>query len=486
MKKNKKLWIIVIGAVIAFIVVAVTILTQGSRYTMRTGNMSEPIKMEVVTEPEGIVEVESIRMENGEMVIDFKALRQGRTNISYRYQYEGEEFINERGNYVLDVLPFNIIVENSHYITNFSGYMTVVIAFVCLMFLTTCIMLWSFIDYWRHGEFGYKMIVCGGVGIYSGVLWLFIVYKLLNNWVKHFAHFMQEVSETGGIVFLVLTPAMFILSFLLSLSNIQLIRKEGKRPVNALGIIFGILWALTTAALLGFNSELFIWLWSNPTLSVIRFALIYIIDYFECMFLSTIACAFLSTRYLPPYDRDYIIILGCGINRDGTLTPLLKGRVDSAIRFASDQAEKNGKQAVFVPSGGQGADEVISESEAMTRYLQSQNIPPERILKEDKSTNTFENMQFSRNVIEEDCGDITQKKIAFATTNYHVLRGYILSKKNGYDAKGISAKTKMYFYPNAFLREFIGLLADQKWKHLAVILLICGLFFGYSILSNHY
>lgn len=369
MKKNKKLWIIVIGFVIAFIVVATTILAQGSRYTMRTGNMSEPAKMEVVTEPEGIVEVENVRMENGEMVIDFKALRQGRTNISYRYQYEGEEFINERGNYVLDVLPFNIIVENSHYITNFSGYMTVVIAFVCLMFLTTCVMLWSFIDYWRHGEFGYKMIICGGVGIYSGVLWLFIVYKLLNNWVKHFAHFMQEVSETGGIVFLVLTPAMFILSFLLSLSNIQLIRKEGKRPVNALGIIFGILWALTTAALLGFNSELFIWLWSNPTLSVIRFALIYIIDYFECMFLSTIACAFLSTRYLPPYDRDYIIILGCGINRDGTLTPLLMGRVDSAIRFASDQAEKNGKQAVFVPSGGQGADEVISESEAMTRYL---------------------------------------------------------------------------------------------------------------------
>ena len=198
MRKNKKLWIIVIGAVIAFIVVAVTILTQGSRYTMRTGNMSEPIKMEVVTEPEGIVEVENVRMENGEMVIDFKALRQGRTNISYRYQYEGEEFINERGNYVLDVLPFNIIVENSHYITNFSGYMTVVIAFVCLMFLTTCVMLWSFIDYWRHGEFGYKMIICGGVGIYSGVLWLFIVYKLLNNWVKHFAHFMQEVSETGG------------------------------------------------------------------------------------------------------------------------------------------------------------------------------------------------------------------------------------------------------------------------------------------------
>lgn len=482
MRTNKKLWIIVIGFAVAIIVVAATLLTQGSHYTLRTGIFAETSNTEVLLEKEGIVEVESIRMDNGERVIDFKALQQGKTNVGLHYHHDGKEVLY-KSSYALSVIPFNIIVECTVSATNFSGYITVVNVFVCLMLLTTCVMDWSFFDYRRHGEFGYKMIVCGGVGIYSGVLWLFILYKLLNNWVHNFAHFMQEVSETGKIVFLVLMPAMFVLSFGLSLSNIQLIRKEGRRPVNTLGIVFGILWALATVAILGYSPDIFSWILGHAASAFVRITFIYIIDYFECMFLSTVACAFLSARYLPPYDRDYIIILGCGINRDGTLTPLLKGRVDSAIRFAGAQAEQSGKHPVFVPSGGQGADEVISESEAMANYLQSQNIPTERILKEDKSTNTFENMLFSKQVIENHGGDISQKKVAFATTNYHILRGYILSKKNGYDAKGISANTKLYFYPNAFLREFIGLLADQKWKHVAMILLIGGAFLGYTILS---
>ena len=81
-------------------------------------------------------------------------------------------------------------------------------------------------------------------------------------------------------------------------------------------------------------------------------------------------------------------------------------------------------------------------------------------------------MQFSKNVIEKHYGPVEGKKISFATTNYHVFRGYILARKNGFYADGISAKTKTYFYPNAFLREFAGLLMDKKWLHLAVIVII--------------
>ncbi|MBR1483943.1 MAG: YdcF family protein [Ruminococcus sp.] len=486
MRTNKKLWIIYIGIFVAVTVSAVSVLTLGSHYTFHTGILlpaEQPPMTEVMIENKGIVEAENIRMENGEMVIDFKALSQGKTDFSVRYLFGEDGEMITRSNYHLEVKLFQIIMEHSQGILNFNGYLIVVIAFVSVLFLVMGVMLWSLSDYRRYGEFGYKMIVCGGVGIYTGVLWLFLVYKLLNHWVKHFGHFMQEIADTGSIVMLVLTPVMMVLSILLSLSNIQLIRKEGRRPVNALGIVFGIVWLFSTIVIFEFDRSYISWLWSFPNGWVVRSAVIYVIVYFECMFISTIVCAFLSTKFLPPHDRDYIIILGCGINRDGTLTPLLKGRVDSAIRFEKAQFEKNGKHACFVPSGGQGADEVISECEAMSRYLQSQGIPEERILKEDKSTNTFENMRFSKDVIEKDCGDITKKKVAFATTNYHILRGYILAEKNGFDAKGISAKTKMYFYPNAFLREFIGLLADQKWKHLATILLICALSVGYTMLK---
>lgn len=64
-----------------------------------------------------------------------------------------------------------------------------------------------------------------------------------------------------------------------------------------------------------------------------------------------------------------VYILGCGIRKDGTLLPLLKGRVDKAIESYNKQLEATGKKAVFVPSGGQGSDEIISEGEAMKRYL---------------------------------------------------------------------------------------------------------------------
>ena len=163
------------------------------------------------------------------------------------------------------------------------------------------------------------------------------------------------------------------------------------------------------------------------------------------------------------------------------LCALLKGRVDSALKFEKAQFEKTGKHAVFVPSGGQGADEVMSEGEAMERYLLDQGVPAERILREDKSASTYENMKFSRAVIEKHCGNIREKLVAFATTNYHVFRGYILARKCRFYASGISAKTKTYFYPNAFLREFAGLLVDKKFTH-AISILLIALFFIWLML----
>ncbi len=41
----------------------------------------------------------------------------------------------------------------------------------------------------------------------------------------------------------------------------------------------------------------------------------------------------------PGYDRDYLIILGCGIEKDGTPTNLLKGRIGKALEFAGKQKE---------------------------------------------------------------------------------------------------------------------------------------------------
>ena len=70
---------------------------------------------------------------------------------------------------------------------------------------------------------------------------------------------------------------------------------------------------------------------------------------------------------------------------------------------------------------------------------------------------------------------------AFATTDYHVFRGYILAEKAGLKGvQGISAKTKWYFFPNAFLRELVGLIFEEKIRH---IILACAVILFYVALN---
>ena len=108
---------------------------------------------------------------------------------------------------------------------------------------------------------------------------------------------------------------------------------------------------------------------------------------FYCLFLQII-----------PHKRDfdYVIIHGSGLKKDGTVTKLLKDRCDKAIEVY----RKDPTPPILVPSGGQGADEVCSEAKAIKNYLLSQGIPEEKIKMEDKSTTTWENLKFSKMLIE--------------------------------------------------------------------------------------
>ncbi len=478
--KNKKAIILIAGVLLSCIISFACILLNAGTYTARTNiftqDSGDQLRVEAKYDRNDIAELTDYYIKDGELRLEFRALNRGEVHVSISHSfYKNVDMIKDY-DLTLDVGMFNVIVDKTNGRISFSGYFEVINSIIGSLLFVEFIMLLMFAGYCKRGKFGYPMIVCGGASIYIFVLMLFLIYKMLNNVMNSFSDFIFYVSEIGIMLLLALIPVMLILSVLLAASNIWLIRHEGRRPVNTLGILFGVLWFAANLLTVGTRTIWITSIWRFENGSVIDEILVFLTSYFECMFLSTVVCSFLSTKYRTNFDRDYIIILGCGIRKDGTLTPLLKGRVDSAINFAKAQEDKTGKKAVFVPSGGQGSDEIISESEAMSRYLISQNIPESLILKEDKSTTTFENMKFSKQVIEENGGDISEKKIAFATTNYHVFRGYVMAKKNGFDAKGISAKTKFYFYPNAFLREFVGLLADQKWKHIIAILVILAFF----------
>ena len=474
-KVKKRLIALNIGLIAVILFSFLYISIAGDHYTLHTRFFTfegDESPTEFTVLDESVLKLKSVyKSPEGEILADFESVGKGKTEVAF-CKWFGEEK-GEPEIYEFTVNRLGTIIDVTMGRISFNGLTAILIAIILLLLMTGVIMVWMFIDYCRNGDFCYPMIACGGVAIYVFILLAYVVYYMVYNTIISFSFFLMLVTDAGLIMLILLTPIMLTLAALMAVSNIWLMRNEGYRPVNALGIAFAILSFI--AALMTVGVYMIPYFWDIPAYNILSYIAIYIAGYLDCMFISTVISSYLATRYRPPLDRDYIIILGCAIRSDGTPTPLLKARVDSALDFAREQLEKTGKSAVYVPSGGQGSDELISEGESMENYLLSVGAPADGIAREDKSTNTYENMKFSKEVIDAHSGG-RDVKIAFATTNYHVFRGYILAKKLGFEAKGISAKTKIYFFPNAFLREFVGLLVDQKWKHLFFIILIVTVF----------
>ena len=273
------------------------------------------------------------------------------------------------------------------------------------------------------------------------------------------------------------SPFLIAFSGALFVSNISLIRHEGRRFVNILGILLALLLVFGEIGIgiLDYWASASEQLLVVPNIVVNLFAAMYL--YFECMMIGTMVANFFVLRMKPAQDRDFLIVLGCGIRRDGTPTPLLKGRLDLAREFYDDQIRKTKKIPCLVVSGGQGPDEPRPEAAAMRDYLLSQGIPAEQILTEDRSVDTTENMRFSAEIIHRLC---LEPRIAFFTTNYHVFRAGIKAGQSRLPAAGMGAPTRWYFWPNAAVREFIGLLTE----HLGIqLLILTGLIAAYSALT---
>lgn len=128
------------------------------------------------------------------------------------------------------------------------------------------------------------------------------------------------------------------------------------------------------------------------------FATIYL--YFECMLIGTIVADAIAAKHEPEPDKDFVIVLGCGLMPDGTPTPLLRGRLDRALAFGEKQEAATGRAP---------------------------------------------------------------------TTNYHVFRSGLFARRVKMRAVGMGAETKWFFWPNAAVREFVGLLTKHRVKQALIL-----------------
>ena len=468
---SKKIKVLVL-AIILTVISILFIILNGNTYTIKTERLNDISNIEnlnIKMEEENIIECIDKKIENDKLELKIKSISEGKTFIEIENTDSGFSYTCP-----IYVHKFGIITVNE-YMGDCSGSIIIPISIIILLSYTMYLLIKVYKKSIKDNMYKYKNIA------YLGMI-VFIAFTLISQILSLF-DYKGLIDTINGLLSMysfamVLLPVVVFVSIFVVLSNISLIRKEGFNVRNVLGIILGLCLCfftilpeimykiLNTSTLIDIHNQNGIDLYIYNLIETI----IHItITYIECILIGTIIMATKSARHIPKFDKDAIIILGCKIKKDGTLTNLLKGRVDRAIDFSKMQKEKTNKDIIFVPSGGKGDDEIISEAQAMKNYLLEQGVEESSILIDDKSKNTYENIKFSNNVIKE---KIENAKIAFSTTNYHVFRAGSIAEQQNLKYEGIGAKTKPYFWVNAFIREFIATVYNEKKKHISVILSI--------------
>ncbi|MGL5634313.1 MAG: YdcF family protein [Sarcina sp.] len=151
---------------------------------------------------------------------------------------------------------------------------------------------------------------------------------------------------------------------------------------------------------------------------------------------------------------ECIMVLGAGLEGE-QVSETLKSRLDGALDYIANVEE----YGFILLSGGQGHDELISEAEAMRRYLVNKGIPNEKIVLEDKSTSTFENFKYSKSIIEEKTKkNIDEVSVKVFTNGFHCMRSYFLGKRLGYGELTMNGtKTPYYLAPYYYFREIFAM-----------------------------
>lgn len=350
--------------------------------------------------------------------------------------------------------------------------MYVMTALLIYLFTMVLMLLKAFFDQLYYNPYSYNSIYYISFSLFVMTMVIAQIILIYNAMVMHLTeeqtlfNMMVQLVDSAQFFMATSAPLILVFSIALCVSNIVLIHYEGRRLVNLLGIILSVL-------MIGGEAVFFIntYFISGSMIEVMLkavffnvYAAVYL--YYECMIIGTAITARMVVNYEPKKDKDYIIILGCGLMPDGTVTPLLKGRVDRAVKFYREQLAATGRAAILLPSGGQGPDEAMAESAAMRNYLLSLGIPDEHIIIEDRSTDTHQNMLYSKQIID---SRTENANVIYATTNYHVFRSGIKARQVGMTAAGIGSRTRWYYWPNALVREFVGILTEHRGKQALIL-----------------
>lgn len=152
----------------------------------------------------------------------------------------------------------------------------------------------------------------------------------------------------------------------------------------------------------------------------------------------------------PGEEVDYVVVLGAKVRQDGPSVSLWD-RIYGAAEYLQEHPN-----TIAILSGGQGADEPMTEAQAMYEELVALGVDPDRLWLEDEATSTWENLQFSLALIEEKTGE-RPDKLGVLSSEYHLFRASLFTRACHVEFVGIPARTsRLGQRINHFMREVAG------------------------------
>ncbi|OLT45431.1 hypothetical protein BJF85_18825 [Saccharomonospora sp. CUA-673] len=271
----------------------------------------------------------------------------------------------------------------------------------------------------------------------------------------------------AGVVLVSLS--MLALAVFLIWNGVTMLRREGCRPANLLSLVAGIgmVAFVPVNFLIGQIGWKPLWLTAASINSVLA--------YMSFLFVCFLLYAFVYGRIRVRRPVDFVVVLGAGLLEGRRVPPLLASRLDRG-RQVLDAERAKGRHTMMVTSGGQGPNEDVPEAQAMADYLISHGVRRDSILLEDRSRTTWENLTYSKTLMQEHRPDF---RCVVVTNNYHVMRAALIARKAKLNGHVIGSPTAWYFWPSATIREFIAVFID----HRVVNFTVCGLIVGGQVLS---
>ena len=183
----------------------------------------------------------------------------------------------------------------------------------------------------------------------------------------------------------------------------------------------------------------------------LRFAVVVGVSLGVVSFLVLLAGVQMSARIVPQSGHDAVIVLGAALVGD-VIPQGFRNRLDTAIGYLSEN-----DNAVVVVSGGQGRTETVTAAYAMKLYLMENGVSPERIIKEERATSTYENFLFSKELLGEHL-ERDDFSVVFVTNDFHLLRARLLAWNVGISGEGLAAPSQFFMLPNYYSREFLAMI----------------------------